>query len=109
MKSTVLLGLLFWGVSPYGHTQTKSPEVAKTSPQTDVTPVRMALSELEQLKLDNLKLRQDLLQTQIELAQVRLVQDLGVYVQATLKAHGNPVGVQFNQQTFKFEQKEEKK
>lgn len=60
---------------------------------------KFALSELEQAKLENLRLRRDL----ITLQQQLLADAVQGYVSVTLSVHGNPQGVQFNPKTFGFE------
>jgi hypothetical protein len=48
------------------------------------------LSEVENLKLDNLKLKRQLNQCQVGFSQQSLNLEIGAYQESVLKAHGNP-------------------
>lgn len=65
-------------------------------------PIKFGLSEVEGLKLENLRLRRDLLQLQIKMAQDALSVDLQGFISETLKSHGSPSNVVFDPQSFTF-------
>ena len=71
--------------------------------------IKFALSEVENLKLENLKLKQQLLNCQIPQATANLNQEWQQYITETLKAHGNPADVKFDSQKFQFVVEEKKK
>lgn len=67
-------------------------------------PVKFVLSQEENLKLENLKLRFQVIDLQIQLSR----QQLQEFVRSTLKSHGDPPGWSFNMEKWTFEQKEVK-
>jgi hypothetical protein len=72
---------------------------------------KLVLSELENARLEGFKLRRELIQTQFRLAMTQYADDLGRFVQETMKAHGNPAGVKFDAQglAFQVEPRQEKR
>ncbi len=85
-------------------TPTKPPQIepgtSQGAPNGVVQPPKFGLSEVESLKLSNLRLRRQLIQQQIDAANTLLANDLEVYVDQTLKAHGSPIGVTFDPNKF---------
>jgi hypothetical protein len=71
-------------------------------PQNDASgnqpEVKFVLSEPERLRLDNLRLRQQVLQLQAALLQ----KDTEEYVLKTLHDHGSPTDVRFDGRRFEF-------
>jgi hypothetical protein len=71
-------------------------------PQNDASgnqpSVKFVLSESERLRLDNLRLRQQVLQLQAALLQ----KDTEEYVLKTLHDHGSPTDVRFDGRRFEF-------
>lgn len=72
-------------------------------------PVKFALSEVENLKLDNLRLQKQLIQCQLNEANGAYQQDLNQYVSKTLKDHGLPKNVVFDGVNLKWTVTEDKK
>lgn len=101
MKLTAFLMAvgLCMGQTPSGtpaSTTKPAPEAAKPAPK----PV---LTEMENLKLQNLRLKRDLLQSQIATAQSELSKEVGEFVETTTKAHVGECVYKFNAQPFEFE------
>ena len=88
----IRLGLLFW----FGVAVAQSPEP------------KFVLSEVENLKLENLKLKQEVLNLQIKVAQDSYAVELSRFITDTLKAHGSPSNVVFDSQGFVFKVKQDK-
>lgn len=95
----LVFALLCWGLAASVLAQEKTPEGPK-----------MVLSETEQLKLENLKMRQQLLnvqiqnlQNQIQQAQAQLRIDVTAFAEKTFKDHGAPQEMRWNAVSMEFE------
>lgn len=58
--------------------------------------IKFGLSESEGLKLENLRLKKQLIEEQTRRMQAEFTLEVDAYVAATLEAHGNPKGVRFD-------------
>ena len=84
------------------------PKAAAPAPSAP----KFALSEVEQLKLDNLKLRIDAWSATVAQARDKYLAEINAFSQKTLADHGNPKDVVFDTNSFTFQvmpPKEEKK
>jgi len=71
-------------------------------------PVKFALSETEELKRQNLILKHELLQCQINTNTTSYQEELNRYIFSTLEAHGKPDNVIFNSQSMQFQVTQDK-
>lgn len=85
----VLLGMAWW----------------RTSVLAQEPPVKFVLSQEENLKLENLKLKFQVIDLQIQVSR----QQLQEFVRSTLKSHGDPPGWMFNTEKWTFEQQKVQK
>ena len=85
-----------------GVTYLQGQDKPATGSETGKKGPLMVLSEVENLKLENLKLKKDLLDTQIKLAYAQLQAELNTTLAKITLDHGSPKGVTFNQQTWQF-------
>lgn len=73
--------------------------------QDTTAPVKFVLSESESLRLENLRLRRQILLLRLNQLQAEMRQhssDAAAFARETLGAHGSPAGVSFNEQTLDF-------
>ena len=102
-----------WGVIMAAGVSVGTGQQANAVPGRSVAPqlqnnTRVLLSELEQARLDNLKLQKQLLVAQIQLAQRAYTDTLAKFAVDTIKAHGG-VQIQFDVDKMEFVAVEEKK
>ena len=108
MSTVVIVGASLWS-------QQSGPVSNPVPPKTEQpggsqTPLRanpgasptFVLSEMEQKDLQIITLRRQLYQVQLDKAAEEIGNALAAYVDKTLKAHGNPPGVTFDQQKWQF-------
>lgn len=100
---TLMCVLMLCAVTVMGQEAKKDVVPAPIPKAAAPSAPKFALSEVEQLKLDNLKLRIDAWSATVAQARDKYLAEINAFSQKTLADHGNPKDVVFDTNSFTFQ------